>query len=126
MLWEQDALRRLRDNYVIELHFVCRRGESVEEDGPGHFWSGDWWVDEEHARLAARVGAKLALHEEKSLPSYRQGDIIDWRQVVSDNPENTHRLRVRFRVAETDQPLAWAGKGSGEKGYRRGPAQRMP
>ena len=124
VLFETNALERHRGDYVVEFHFVCRNDENVQETGQGTFWSGNWWVDEDHARLAPRVGAVLALHEDKSQLSYRQGYIDDWKQVISNEPGDKQQVRVCFLVRETEQPLAWAGEGSGEKGYKRGPAQR--
>jgi hypothetical protein len=102
---------------VVEFHFVCKDEKNLTSVPGGQFRSGNWVVSEEHCDPAVRIGAKVALHREKSEPSYFQGTIIGWERVTI--PDTDYK-RVAFFVEPTDGKLDWAGDGSGEKGYRWG------
>ena len=94
---------------VTGIHFVCRDDANVVAHGDGTFDSGFWVVGRAH-----RDGVEyVALHERKSEPSYRQGRVLGWRAV-----EYGGRERVIFTVRQEGPRLAWAGGGSGERGYR--------
>lgn len=90
---------------VVGIHLVCRQGLHVEELEDGWFKTGYWKISDE----AASTAKYLALHENKNLPSYKQG-IIQSYEPSTDN-------RKIFYVKETEQPKEWVGAGTGEKGY---------
>jgi hypothetical protein len=113
---KRTQVQRSETRVVAGYHFVCDRGRGVTEDGNGQFWSGSWVVAEANVRQSLAYGAYLALHEEKSAPSYRQGMITNFRLRPRDmiSKENTG---IEFLVRETAVPYAWVGAGAGEKGY---------
>ncbi|MEL7035765.1 MAG: hypothetical protein AAFO04_09145 [Cyanobacteria bacterium J06592_8] len=76
----------------------------VEDLGDGRFKTGYWKISE----AAANTAHYLALHNQKNLPSYKQG--------IIDNYERSDD-RTIFYVRETDKPMEWVGNGTGEKGY---------
>jgi hypothetical protein len=94
----------------------------VVENADGTFWTGSWVVDIRHAELASKVGAHVALHENKASKSYRQGLAKAWRRSPRDREvfEIAAEIEegVEFLVEPTQEPLTWAGEGAGEKGYR--------
>jgi hypothetical protein len=92
---------------VIGMHFVCRNSANIEELGDGWFKSGHWKVSEEHAKTAEYI----ALHETKTAPSYKQGNIKDY--VLGPHGNG----RFTFYVKETHESRDWCGDGTGEKGY---------
>jgi hypothetical protein len=93
---------------VVGLHFVCRGALNIRDLPDGTFESGVWVVADQHARTAEYV----ALHESRSMPSYRQGRILGYRLVVHEG-----RTRLIFHVQPGPKTLPWVGEGSGEKGY---------
>ena len=95
---------------VTGMHFVCRDDKNVVDHGDGTFDTGVWYVDRRHCRTVQYV----ALHESRQRLSYRQGQVIDWRTVDVEG-----QIRVIFTVRADDEPRAWQGGGSGEKGYAR-------
>ena len=110
-------------DFVIEYHFVCARDRGVTETKDGRFWSGSWVVAESNVRNSLKYGAYLALHESRSNPSYRQGQILNYRRSTRDMFSKSEQgLKVEegieFLVQRTNEPYAWVGTGSGEKGYR--------
>lgn len=96
---------------VVEMHFVCRDDLNVTDFGDGTFETGVWYVSAD----AARSVRTLALHNDKRTPSYRQGVVIGRRAVIFEG-----KTRFVFKVRDDGRPMAWAGGGSGEKGYVRG------
>jgi hypothetical protein len=102
---------------VTGYHFVCGGDRGVTLIGDDRFWSGSWVVDEGNIRKSLRYGAYLALHETKADMSYRQGQIVDYRRSPRDMVSKTED-GIEFLVRQTDEPYAWVGAGSGEKGYR--------
>ena len=96
---------------VVEMHFVCRDDRDVVDFGDGTFETGVWYVGAD----AARTVRTVALHNDKRSPSYRQGSVIRRRSVVHEG-----QTRFVFTVRDDGRPMAWAGGGSGEKGYVRG------
>jgi hypothetical protein len=96
---------------VVEMHFVCRNDLNVVDFGDGTFETGVWYVSSE----AARTVRTVALHQDKRALSYRQGAVIGRRAVLHEA-----KTRFVFKVRDDGRPLAWAGGGSGEKGYVEG------
>jgi hypothetical protein len=92
---------------VIGIHLICKNGLNVEELGDGRFKTGNWKVAENRAKTAHY----LALHDQKNLPSYKQGLIEKYEH------SDIHPDRIIFYVKKSDKPLQWVGKGTGEKGY---------
>jgi hypothetical protein len=101
---------------VTGYHFVCQSDRGVELNTDGTFWSGSWVVAEENVRTSLKYGAYVALHNSKSEPSYRQGDLVDYRKgsrgMVAKSEDG-----IEFRVRPTPIPYTWVGAGAGEKGY---------
>lgn len=93
---------------VVGMHFVCRNDLNVTDHGDGTFDTGFWKV----ARIHCVDVEYVALHEAKSTPSYRQGQVINWRVVAMDGSP-----RIVFTVRQEGLPRQWIGKGSGEKGF---------
>jgi hypothetical protein len=110
------AMDSAAGEYVVGIHLKCEQGTNVEDQPDGTFWTGNWVIDEAHAVLAPRVGAYLALHEQKTRPSYMQGKIIDWRRSNREPPAKI-QTGVAFLVKSTSQPYSWVGESTGEKGY---------
>ncbi|QIB36212.1 hypothetical protein G3A50_10885 [Ancylobacter pratisalsi] len=109
--------KRRAGNYVCEFHFVCEHDRGVTSDGDRFFWSGSWVVSEEEVIKSIQQGAKLALHNARDDLSYRQGKIIDYRKADRDMVKKRN-VGIEFLVAADEQPLAWFGDGTGEKGYK--------
>jgi len=110
---------------VTGYHFVCERDRGVTQIGDGRFWSGSWVVAEVNVKNSLKYGAYLALHESKSDASYRQGQILNYRRSPRDmlegnesSPEVKTEEGIEFLVQETNEPYAWVGTATGEKGYR--------
>ena len=103
---------------VTEYHFVCRNDRGVKFNSDGTFWSTSWVVAEEVLQKSLKYGAKLALHNSKAEPSYRQGTIKDYQR-IDDFTDGEVEARIDFLVVPDDTPLDWAGSGAGEKGYKR-------
>jgi hypothetical protein len=95
--------------HVAEIHLVCRGRTNVSNETAEGFDSGWWVIAERHVQ----PGVRLALHEEKHLPSYLQGEITRLLEVSEERGER----RIRVRVRATPEPLPWRGGGSGERGY---------
>ena len=93
---------------VIGMHFVCKRGLHVVDHADGTFTTKFWKVARKHAETVEYI----ALHENRSTPSYRQGRVISWSPV-----DHQGQTRVAFIVREEDGAMNWQGGGSGEKGY---------
>lgn len=94
---------------VVAMHFVCRDDLHVTDRGDGTFETGVWKIAEQHADSVETV----ALHRDKTSRSYRHGRVLSWYPV-----EHEGHQRIVFVVRQEGPPLAWAGGGSGEKGYR--------
>jgi hypothetical protein len=109
---------------VTGYHFVCKRDRGVTQIGDGRFQSGSWVVSEANVKKSLEYGAYLALHESKVDASYRQGQILGYsrspRNMLADlNQEGAKTEEgIEFLVQETDEPYAWVGDSTGEKGYR--------
>jgi hypothetical protein len=120
------ARPKLSDTDVVTgYHFVCGRDRGVAQIRNGQFWSGSWVVAEINVKNSLKYGAYLALHESKSETSYRQGQILDYRRSPRDmlhsdklGEEAKTDEGIEFLVQETNEPYAWVGEGTGEKGYR--------
>jgi hypothetical protein len=110
---------------VAEFHFVCRNDRGVTFNSDGTFWSASWVVAEEVVQKSMKYGAKLPLHNSKAELSYRQGTIKDYRR-IDDFAEGEVESRTDFLVVPDDAPLAWAGSGTGERGYKRVNSSGMP
>ena len=110
---------------VTEYHFVCRGDRGVTFNSDGTFWSTSWVVAEDVLRNSMRYGAKLALHNSKAEPSYRQGVVKAYRR-VDDFADGEVESRIDFLVVPDDTPLNWAGSGAGEKGYKRVKSSGIP
>lgn len=97
--------------HVIGMHFVCRGSAHITDHGDGTFDTGYWAVATKHCDTVEYV----ALHERKDEPSFRQGQVLQWRTVQYQGRE-----RVVFTVRQEGDQRAWVGDGSGEKGYAYG------
>ncbi|MCT7966817.1 hypothetical protein NG799_10775 [Laspinema sp. D1] len=93
---------------LLGIHLICRDGLNVQELGRGRFKSGYWSRISEQSASSAEY---LALHNQKNLPSYKQGIIESYERLNDD--EN----RIIFYVKATPEPREWVGLGTGEKGY---------
>ncbi|WP_332695841.1 hypothetical protein [Bosea sp. (in: a-proteobacteria)] len=102
--------------YVAEYHFVCRDDRGVTFLSDGTFRSASWVVAHDEIEKSLRFGAKLALHNSKLEPSYRQGTIIGFER-IDDFQDGETRVRIDFLVTPDEGRLDWAGGGTGEKGY---------
>lgn len=92
---------------VVGMHFVCREGDGVADDGKGVFLTGSWKVDPKHLETVEYV----ALHSSRAEPSHRQGRVLAW----FEDPREAGRFVI---VAFTEgAPREWQGHGTGEKGY---------
>jgi hypothetical protein len=118
---------------IVGYHFVCVRDRGVTLIGDGRFRSGSWVVAEQNIKNSLRYGAYLALHESKSEPSYRQGQILNYQRTPRDmlpsgaDGEDTRvEQGIEFLVRGTDQPYAWVGAGTGEKGYEWAKISGLP
>lgn len=100
---------------VYGFHFVCPRELGVSRSGDGTFSTGIWVVATAVAERALAVGAYVALHENRSEHSYRQGTIKGWRPLERVGKANPNG--IEFSVEPTNAPMPWRGLGSGEKGY---------
>jgi len=122
----QEAYPKSSDADVVTgYHFVCARDRGVTRAGDGCFWSGSWVVGEGNVKNSLKYGAYLALHGSKSEASYRQGQILNYRRSPRDmlgtnksDPEVKTEEGIEFLVRETNEPYAWVGTSTGEKGYR--------
>jgi hypothetical protein len=112
------AIRAEAGDIVTEYHFVCRNDRGVTFNSDGTFWSTSWVAAEEVVKTSIQFGARLALHNSKLEPSYRQGVIKEYRR-VDDFAEGKVESRIDFLVLSEPQELKWAGTGTGEKGYKR-------
>jgi hypothetical protein len=112
------------NEFVEGYHFVCQRDRGVTDHGNGQFWTGSWVVAEDNVRKSLKYNSYLALHESKSDPSYRQGQVLDYRRSARDMladknfGETKVEEGIEFLVQESPTPYAWQGGGSGEKGYK--------
>ncbi|MBX3581896.1 MAG: hypothetical protein KF810_08380 [Rhizobiaceae bacterium] len=113
----QTGSEHAEGDVVTGYHFVCARGRGVTESTDGRFWSGSWVVAERNVRESLKYGAHLALHETKAEPSYRQGEIVDYRRSPRDMIDKDNE-GIEFLVQETGQSYDWVGAGAGEKGYQ--------
>ena len=112
-----------RTSAVIGYHFVCKGDRGVIAQNDGGFRTGSWVVSQERVEQSLRIGAYLALHESKSEPSYRQGQIIGFqlteRSMLEAEPAKPQTLRgIEFLVEATAGSYEWVGDGSGEKGFK--------
>jgi hypothetical protein len=114
---ERASSAHAEGDVVTGYHFVCSKGRGVHEDNDGQFRSGSWVVAEANVIESLRYGAYLALHENKNEPSYRQGQIVGYKQIPRDMIDKDN-VGVEFAVRETGNPYQWVGAGAGEKGYR--------
>ncbi|MFL9499901.1 hypothetical protein ACJMQP_07540 [Rhodopseudomonas palustris] len=112
------AYRQEVGDIVTEYHFVCRNDRGVTFNPDGSFWTASWVVAEGLLKRSMNFGAKLALHNSKLEPSYRQGLIKEYR-LVDDFAEGEVESRIDFLVVPDTQSLDWVGAGRGEKGYKR-------
>jgi hypothetical protein len=103
---------------VTEYHYVCRNDRGVTFNPDGTFWSASWVVAEDVLQKSLKFGAKLALHNSKAEPSYRQGAIKEYR-TIDDFADGEVTSRIDFLVLPDEIPLVWAGSGTGERGYKR-------
>lgn len=105
---QQRSPRRLQ-----EVHLVCRGENRVHHRGDGTFISGSRVLKPEHIR----EGVVFALHETRAKPSYLQGVALRVERTREETtPSGMRRRRIDILVRATSRPLAWAGKGAGEKG----------
>jgi hypothetical protein len=110
------------DRFVCGYHFVCPRERGVLPNDDGTLWSGTWVVDKSNVETSIKYGAYIALHVEKSEPSYIQGKLKGWRRSERDRQYSDEHLvqipmGIDFLLGPTTVPYAWIGDGSGEKGY---------
>lgn len=112
------SLNAEHGDIVTEYHFVCRNDRGVTFNSDDTFWSTSWVVAEDVIKRSLSFGAKFALHNSKQELSYRQGSIRDYRR-VDDFADGKVASRIDFLVASDSQPLEWAGRGAGERGYKR-------
>jgi len=115
--------RRSLSTVVVGYHFVCQRDRGVTNLEGGRFKSGSWVVKEENVQESLRRDAYLALHENKTERSYRQGQIVGYNLTERDmlkggETEPQTRVGIEFLVEATSEPYDWIGDGAGEKGYR--------
>ncbi|KFB08461.1 hypothetical protein [Nitratireductor basaltis] len=102
--------------YVAGYHFVCAKDHGVTFESDGRFRSRSWVVAEENVANSLRNGAYIALHESRSLPSYRQGKIVGY-EVVDRGLMGKDNTGIEFIVEADDLNREWVGDGTGEKGY---------
>lgn len=105
-----------KGDFVAGYHFVCSGDRGVIDNRDGTFWTGSWVVACKNVDESLRFGAYLALHETKDQPSYRHGDILEYRLRERDMIDKDN-VGVEFKVKASGNPRLWAGGGSGEKGY---------
>ncbi len=110
------------NQFVCGYHFVCPHERGVVRNGDGTLWSGTWVVDKSNVETSIKYGAYVALHVEKSEPSYIQGKLKDWRRAkrvhqYSDGQLVKIPMGIVFLLEPTNLPYDWTGDGSGEKGY---------
>jgi hypothetical protein len=97
-----------RDRPVLGFHFVCPRETGVKKNQDGTIWSGTWVVQIEHAKRAVTIGSYVALHVDKSSPSYLQGIVKGWRRNNRESPESKIKCGIDFLLDElNDVPVAW-------------------
>jgi hypothetical protein len=114
----KSSMKTEKGDVVTEYHFVCRNDRGVTFNSDGTFWSASWVAAEDVVEKSIRYGARLALHNSKLEPSYRQGIIKEYRK-IDDFADGKVGSRIDFLVASETQPLEWAGLATGEKGYKR-------
>jgi hypothetical protein len=120
--------RQPNDRVVHGFHFVCPDETGVVLNVDGTRWSGTWVVDQRRVEQAVKIGAYVALHRDKSQPSYLQGVVRGWRvserelSYAKGAKAKTPR-GIDFLIEPTDRPLPWCGDGTGEKGYYYGENQ---
>lgn len=107
----------LEGDIVTGYHFVCSKDRGVIEVEDGQFWSGSWVVSEQNVQTSIKYVAYLALHETKAQNSYRQGRILNYRRSPREMVKKSED-GIEFLVQTTNEPYAWVGAGTGEKGYR--------
>jgi len=111
-------LKSQAGDIVLEYHFDCRNDRGVTLNPDGTFWSASWVVAEDVVETSMRYGAILALHNSRRELSYRQGTIKDYRLVNYDQ-EGEIKSRIDLLVSSEATSLPWAGRATGEKGYKR-------
>ncbi len=110
------------DSVVTGYHVVCADDRGVTQLDNGRFRSGSWVIAEENVRRSLEYGAYLALHQTKADLSYRQGRILDYartpRVMVESETGAKTEEGIEFLVQATEEPYAWVGTATGERGYR--------
>lgn len=110
--------------YVAGYHFICKSDTGVEDLGNGQFWTRTWAVARDLALKSVEYGAYVALHENKSSPSYRQGKLIRI-EVGSRGQSAKIEEGVDFLVESAEGPKLWVGNATGERGYLWEPLRRI-
>lgn len=85
---------------------MCRDDLNVTVFGDGSFETSVWYV----GAKAARTVRTVALHENKAVPSYRQGRVIGRRTTRHEG-----KTRYNCHVRDDGRRVVWVGDGSGEK-----------
>ncbi len=111
-----------RRTSVRGFHFVCPKELGVTKNADGTFSTGIWAVAAAVAERALTVGAYVALHNNRTEPSYLQGRLKSWRQL--ERKGRAIPNGIEFIVEPTDKTLPWRGDGAGEKGYFYGDDER--
>lgn len=111
-----ERIKSDKGSIVIGYHFVCKNSKGVIDNNNGTFWTGSWVVARKNVDESIRYGAYVALHESKDKPSYRQGQILEYRLRERDMVDRDN-IGIEFKIAEDDKPRLWVGDGSAEKGY---------
>jgi hypothetical protein len=102
--------------FVAGYHFVCRANTGVELLPNGTFWSRTWVVSRVVVENSLKYAAYLALHETKTLPSYLQGIVEDFR-IGERFGESKTEYGIDFLIRATPEEMLWAGNGTVEKSY---------
>ncbi|MFN8442553.1 MAG: hypothetical protein U0175_17395 [Caldilineaceae bacterium] len=98
---------------LVAIHLVCRGGRGVRWVDSETFITGGWVISQMHIH----EGVILALHESKVQASYLQGKVLDTHSTTKEiTNSGRHQQRLDLLVKVTATPLAWQGRGSGEKG----------
>jgi hypothetical protein len=112
--------------YVSEFHFVCPNELGVTRNSDGTLSTGIWVVAVANAKAAEKYGSIVALHGSRGEPSYIQGRVKGWQKKPRERRYSGDQLTktkygIEFLLEPINNPLAWQGEATGEKGYAWSP-----
>ena len=82
---------------TVNLHFICKHGESFRKIGDQEFESGNWSCSDQ--TVQASIGGRFYLHEKQKSDAWHGGTIEAWRK--SDEAGRkifTCRVDGEFRI----------------------------